>query len=62
MTARFLLSVVVEALWGLFFVRSYVDDPSAATAGRTALPRLGTMLAERLLNVSNGLVGHVLKA
>jgi len=59
MTATFVLSVDVEALWGLFFVRSYVDDPSAATAGRTALPRLGTLLAERGMAATFAFVGHL---
>lgn len=60
MTARFTLSVDVEGLWGLFFVRSYVDDPSAALAGRDALPRMGTMLAERDMAATFVFVGHLL--
>jgi len=60
MSARFVLSVDVEGLWGLFFVRSYVDDPSAANAGRTALPRMGAMRAERQMAATFAFVGHLL--
>jgi hypothetical protein len=59
-TARFTLSVDVEGLWGLFFVRSYVDDPSAARAGRVALPRMGAMLADREMAATFVFVGHLL--
>jgi len=59
MSARFVLSVDVEGLWGLFFVRSYVADPTAAEAGRRALPRLGTMLAERGMAATFAFVGHL---
>jgi len=59
MTARFVLSVDVEGLWGLFFVRSYVDDPHAAEAGRAALPRMGTLLADRGMAATFAFVGHL---
>ncbi len=60
MTARFVLSVDVEGLWGLFFVRSYVEDTSAAQAGRRALPAMGTLLAERGMAATFAFVGHLL--
>ena len=59
MTARFVLSVDVEGLWGLFFVRSYVADTSAASAGRAALPRLSALLAERGAAATFAFVGHL---
>jgi peptidoglycan/xylan/chitin deacetylase (PgdA/CDA1 family) len=59
-TGTFTLSVDVEGLWGLFFVRSYVDDPSAATAGRAALPRMLQLLAERRMRATFAFVGHLL--
>ena len=62
MTARFVLSVDVEGLWGLFFVRSYVDDTSVAEAGRVALPRMGAMLAERDMAATFAFVGHLFLA
>ncbi len=60
MSATFTLSVDVEGLWGLFFVRSYVEDQSAARAGRTALPQMLTLLAERELLATFVFVGHLL--
>ncbi len=60
MSGVFTLSVDVEGLWGLFFVRSYVDDPRAARAGREALPRMLDLLAERHLHATFAFVGHLL--
>ncbi len=60
MRGAFTLSVDVEGLWGLFFVRSYVDDPRAAQAGRDALPRMLELLAERRLHATFAFVGHLL--
>jgi len=59
-SGAFTLSVDVEGLWGLFFVRSYVDDPSAAQAGRRALPTMLTLLAERRMQATFAFVGHLL--
>jgi polysaccharide deacetylase len=56
----FTLSVDVEGLWGLFFVRSYVEDQSAARAGRDALPRMLELLRERRLRATFAFVGHLL--
>ena len=65
MTGRFTLSVDVEGLWGLFFVRSYVEDPTAARAGRcqkgrwrsltlrTCLIRMGSMKIPALARTEN---------
>jgi peptidoglycan/xylan/chitin deacetylase (PgdA/CDA1 family) len=58
-SGTFTLSVDVEGLWGLFFVRSYVDDPSAAMAGREALPRMLELLAERRMHATFAFVGHL---
>jgi len=55
----FTFSLDVEGLWGLFFVRSYVDDPTAAQAGRTALPRLARLLAEHDVRSTFAFVGHL---
>jgi len=55
----FTLSVDVEGLWGLFFVRSYVEDTSAAEAGRRALPRMLSLLAERRMHATFAFVGHL---
>ncbi len=57
---RFCLSVDVEGLWGLFFVRAYVDDPTLASGGRDALPRMGRLLEERGLAGTFAFVGHLL--
>jgi hypothetical protein len=59
-SGAFTLSVDVEGLWGLFFVRSYVDDPRAAEAGRRALPRMLELLAERRMRATFAFVGHLL--
>jgi peptidoglycan/xylan/chitin deacetylase (PgdA/CDA1 family) len=58
-SGTFTLSVDVEGLWGLFFVRSYVEDTSAAQAGRRALPRMLSLLAERRLHATFAFVGHL---
>ncbi len=60
MSARFVLSLDVEGLWGLFFVRSYVERPDAALAGRAALPRLAREIAERGVRATFAFVGHLL--
>jgi len=59
MRGAFTLSVDVEGLWGLFFVRSYVENPSAAEAGRRALPRMLDLLAERKMRATFAFVGHL---
>lgn len=59
MSGVFTLSVDVEGLWGLFFVRRYVDDPRAAKAGRDALPRMLELLAERRMHATFAFVGHL---
>jgi peptidoglycan/xylan/chitin deacetylase (PgdA/CDA1 family) len=59
-SGAFTLSVDVEGLWGLFFVREYVDDPRAAEAGRAALPRMLELLAERRMHATFAFVGHLL--
>ncbi len=59
MTGQFTLSVDVEGLWGLFIVRSYVDDPRAAEAGRRALPQMLRLLAERKMHATFAFVGHL---
>lgn len=59
MSGSFTLSVDVEGLWGLFFVRSYVEEPSAAEAGRRALPRMLELLAERRMKATFAFVGHL---
>lgn len=60
MSGVFTLSVDVEGLWGLFFVRSYVEDPRAAQAGREALPKMLALLAERRMAATFAFVGHLL--
>ena len=60
MRPAFTLSVDVEGLWGLFFVRSYVEDPRAAEAGCRALPEMLRLLAERRMHATFAFVGHLL--
>ena len=60
MSGAFTLSVDVEGLWGLFFVRSYVKDQRAAKAGRRALPRIVEVLGERRMRATFAFVGHLL--
>jgi peptidoglycan/xylan/chitin deacetylase (PgdA/CDA1 family) len=58
----FTLSIDVEGLWGLFFVRSFVEDPRAAArvlAGREAVPRIATLLEERAMRATFAFVGHL---
>jgi peptidoglycan/xylan/chitin deacetylase (PgdA/CDA1 family) len=59
MSGAFTLSVDVEGLWGLFFVRSYVKDQRAAKAGRRALPAMLALLEERRMRATFAFVGHL---
>lgn len=59
MTATFVLSADVEGLWGLFFVRSYVEDTSVAEGGLVGLSALSRGMAERDLKGTFAFVGHL---
>lgn len=59
MTATFVLSADVEGLWGLFFVRSYVEDTTIAEGGVAGLVALSRSLAERDLRSTFAFVGHL---
>jgi len=59
-TPTFVFSVVVEALWGVFFVRRHREDREAARGAREAVPAILRLLDERRLPATFAFVGHLL--